>query len=201
MSTKVAISGDLGSGKSTVGKLLENRLGFIFHSGGSIFRTLANKYNMTPAEFSKYSEIHPEIDEEIDGELIKISEMNQDMAIDSRMAWHFVEGSFKLHLLVDIEVAAKRIMDENRGSEKYPTLKDAVNKIHLRKTSENKRYTEKYNVDPDNLNNYDLVIDTTFATPEEICDLIEKYLEFWKQGETFEKIWTKKTGSWEPVNN
>ena len=49
---------------------------------------------MTPAEFSKYSEIHPEVDEEIDGELVKISELDNNMVIDSRMAWHFVENSF-----------------------------------------------------------------------------------------------------------
>ena len=61
MSVKIAISGDLGSGKSTIGRLFESRLGLKFHSGGSIFRSLATKYNMTPAEFSKYSEIHPEI--------------------------------------------------------------------------------------------------------------------------------------------
>ena len=176
MNVKIAISGDLGSGKSTIGKLIEERLGYTFHSGGSIFRSLATKYNMTPAEFSKYSEIHPEVDEEIDGELVKISENDEDMAIDSRMAWHFVPNSFKLHLLVDIEIAAKRIMDENRGTEKYPTLETAIEKIKARKASENKRYTEKYNVNPDDLSNYDLVVDTTYATPDEICDLIEKYL-------------------------
>ena len=197
MKTKIAISGDLGSGKSTIGKLFEEKYGYKFHSGGSIFRSLASKYNMTPAEFSKYSEIHPEVDEEIDGELVKISKLDDAMVIDSRMAWHFVEGSFKLHLLVDTKVAAKRIMDENRGSEKYATIEDAVDKIHKRKASENKRYSEKYNVDPDNLGNYDLVVDTTYATPEEICDLISKYLELWKEGKSFEHIWTKKSGEWE----
>lgn len=199
MSTKIAISGDLGSGKSTIGRLLEERFGMKFHSGGSIFRSLAGKYNMTPAEFSKYSEIHPEVDEEIDGELVKISGNDENMAIDSRMAWHFVPGSFKLHLLVNAEVAAKRIMDENRGSEKYPTLEDAVNKIKARKASENKRYTEKYHVNPDDLENYDLVVDTTYATPSEICDLIGKYLGEWEKGQAFPKMWTKKGGEWESV--
>ena len=199
MSIKIAISGDLGSGKSTVGKLFEEKYGFKFHSGGSIFRSLAAKYNMTPAEFSKYSEIHPEVDEEIDGELVKISELDNDMVIDSRMAWHFVENSFKLHLLVDVNVAAKRIMDENRGSEKYATLEEAVEKIQKRKASENKRYTEKYNVNPDNLENYDLVVDTTYASPNEICDFISEHLELWRDGKDFDSVWTKQSGKWEVV--
>jgi len=199
MNTKIAISGDLGSGKSTIGKLFEERFGFKFHSGGSIFRSLAQKYNMTPAEFSKYSEIHPEVDEEIDGELVKISALDADMVIDSRMAWHFVENSFKLHLLVDTKVAAKRIMDENRGSEKYSTIEEAVDKIQRRKASENKRYTEKYNVDPDNLENYDLVVDTTYATPDEICDFISKHLNLWKEGKGFDTVWSKESGEWKVV--
>lgn len=199
MSIKISISGDLGSGKSTIGKLIEAELGYKFHSGGSIFRSLADKYGMTPAEFSKYSEIHPEIDEEIDSELVKISEINQDMAIDSRMAWHFVKNSFKLHLLVDTVVAAKRIMDENRGLEKYPTIEDAIDKIKKRKQSENKRYTEKYNVDPDNIDNYDLVIDTTYATPEEIYVLIKKCLNSWRENREFGNVWTKKSGEWEII--
>ena len=64
----------------------------------------------------------------------------------------------------------------------YKTIEEAVEKIQKRKASENKRYTEKYNVNPDDLNNYDLVIDTTGKTPDEIFDIIEKKLNEWKKG-------------------
>lgn len=197
MSTKIAISGELGSGKSTVGKMIEARDGFKFHSGGNIYRGLADKYNMTPAEFAKYAEEHPEVDKEIDGELVNLSEANNDMVIDSRMAWFFVKNSFKVHLLVDMKVAAERIVKENRGKEKYASIEEAVEKISQRKESENKRYLEKYNVNADDVNNYDLVVDTTYALPEEIYELIMKSLDLWLKNKTFAKIWTKKTGTWE----
>lgn len=197
MSTKIAISGELGSGKSTVGKMIEARDGFKFHSGGNIYRGLADKYNMTPAEFAKYAEEHPEVDKEIDGELVNLSEANNDMVIDSRMAWFFVNNSFKVHLLVDMKVAAERIVKENRGKEKYASIEEAVEKISQRKESENKRYLEKYNVNADDVNNYDLVVDTTYALPEEIYELIMKSLDLWLKNKTFAKIWTKKTGTWE----
>ena len=48
---RFSITGHLGSGKSTVGKIFESQKGFKFHSGGMIYRGLAEKYNMTPAEF------------------------------------------------------------------------------------------------------------------------------------------------------
>ena len=111
----------------------------------------------------------------------------------------FVDGSFKLHLLVDTKVAAKRIMDENRGSEKYKTLDEAVEKIQNRKASENKRYTEKYNVNPDDLNNYDLVVDTTYATPEEIYEFIAEHIKLWKEGQEFANVWTKESGEWNTI--
>jgi len=197
MSTKIAISGELGSGKSTVGKMIEARDGFKFHSGGNIYRGLADKYNMTPAEFARYAEEHPEVDKEIDGELVNLSEVDNDMVIDSRMAWFFVKNSFKVHLLVDMKVAAERIVKENRGKEKYASIEEAVEKISQRKESENKRYLEKYNVNADDVNNYDLVVDTTDALPEEIYELIMKSLDLWVKNETFAKIWTKKSGTWE----
>jgi len=46
---------------------------------------------------------------------------------------------------------------------------------------ENERYWEIYHVRKDNMKNYDLVIDTSKITPEEVADkIIEKYLN-WKQ--------------------
>ena len=104
---------------------------------------------MTPVEFAKYAEEHPEIDKEIDGELVKLSTENSDIVIDSRMAWHFVEGSFKVHLLVDAKLAAERIVNENRGKEQYASVEEAIEKIGQRKASENKRYLEKYNENTD----------------------------------------------------
>ena len=201
MSTKIAISGDLGSGKSTVGKIIEARNGFKFHSGGNIYRGLADKYNMTPADFAKYAEEHPEVDKEIDGELIKLSDSNIDIVIDSRMAWYFVKKSFKIHLLADAKVAAERIVNENRGKEQYSSVEEAIEKIGQRKASENKRYLEKYNVDVNKLSNYDLVIDTTHATPEQIYELIDAKLKLWLNGETFGRVWTNELGAWKSTED
>ena len=201
MGTKIAISGDLGSGKSTVGKIIETKDGFKFHSGGMIYRGLAEKYSMTPAEFAKYAEEHPEVDKEIDGELVKLADEKIDIAIDSRMAWHFVANSFKVHLLVEPKVAAQRIINENRGKEQYSSIEEAIEKIGQRKASENKRYMEKYNVDVNDLNNYDLVIDTTYATPEETYELIVEKLKLWMHDEKFDRVWSKETGIWESTKD
>ena len=171
---KISITGDLGSGKTTVCRLIMEQCGLKIYSIGSIQRSLAQKYNMSILDFNKYMETHTEIDEEIDNELKKIGQRDEDMILDSRMAWHFVPQSFKVYLAVDIDTAAERICAAaDRGAvESYTGLEDAKAKILQRKSSENYRYLSKYKVDCSDMRNYDLVIDTTCRTPQETTDII-----------------------------
>ena len=170
---KISITGDLGSGKSTVCKLIMEQYGLKVYSIGGIQRSLAQKYNMSILDFNKYMETHTEIDEEIDNELSEIGRRDEDMILDSRMAWHFVPQSFKVYLAVDINTAVERICTANRGEvESYTSLEDAKTKILQRKSSENYRYLSKYKVDCSDMNNYDIIIDTTCRTPQEAADII-----------------------------
>jgi cytidylate kinase len=183
MPMKISITGILGSGKSTVCKQLTERYNLRYFSTGVIQRELAVKMGMTTYELNKYSETHPEIDDLIDGELIKLSDSPDDIVIDSRMAWHFVNDTFKVYLLTDETVAAERVMLAQRGpSEHYADTEQAREFLKARRISENLRYKQMYGVDCDDLQNYDLVIDTTndasVVPPEKIVDIIiENYSE------------------------
>ncbi|MGE5613305.1 MAG: (d)CMP kinase [Bacillota bacterium] len=170
---KISISGDLGSGKSTVCNYLKERYGLKVFSTGQIQRSLAQRHNMDVLAFNKFMESHPEIDGEIDAELVKLGRRNEDMVLDSRMAWHFVPDSFKVYLTVDIDEAARRVMKDQRGEvEKYASADAAKASLAERKKSENLRYINKYGVDCSNLDNYDLVIDTTNISPGEVAEII-----------------------------
>jgi CMP/dCMP kinase len=172
-SVKISITGDLGSGKSTVCRYLKENFGLKVYSIGQIQRSLAEKYSMDICAFNRYMETHPEIDEEIDTELAKIGQRDEAMVLDSRMAWHFVPDSFKVFLSVDSNEAAKRIMlDERGGVETYASLEDAKLRLIERKRSENLRYMTKYGVDCSNPFNYDMIIDSTDISPEQVADTI-----------------------------
>lgn len=167
---KISITGDLGSGKSTVCRLLKETYGLNVYSIGQIQRSLAQKYGMDVLAFNRYMESHPEIDEEIDTELTKIGKRDENMVLDSRMAWHFVPDSFKVYLGVDPDEAARRVMNDQRGNvETYHCHADARSCLIERKKSENLRYITKYGVDCSNPDNYDLIIDTTAMSPEEVA--------------------------------
>lgn len=175
---KISVTGDLGSGKSTVCRYLNANFGLKVYSIGLIQRSLAEKYNMDVCAFNKYMETHPEIDGEIDAELTRYGRRDEDMVLDSRMAWHFVPDSFKVYLTVQLDAAAKRIMQDQRGTvESYANLDEARKKLIERKQSENLRYITKYGVDCSNLDNYDLVIDTTDISPEAVAAAIMSNLK------------------------
>lgn len=188
---KISITGDLGSGKSSVCEILQQKYNLFRYSTGVIQREIAAKRNMTTYELNKFMETHPEIDTEIDDGLKALAHSEKSLVIDSRMAWHFVPNTFKIFLTVDVREAARRIMAANRGNiEQYASIDEAVQMLYARKESENNRYKKQYNVDCSDLSNYDVVIDTTISKPEEIADLIMSQYEKYEKGLRVNKYWT-----------
>lgn len=185
MKDKISLAGDLGSGKSTVSDILIPRLGAEYYSTGAIVRSIAEKHGMTVGELNVYMETHPEIDHEIDDGLRALSAVDKFLIIDSRMAWHFTEGTFKVYLSTDIETSALRIMNANRRGEHNSTLEETIAATRGRRESEKKRYREQYGVDIKDLTNYSLIVDTTNATPDEVAERIISAFNIWQNDKTF----------------
>lgn len=181
MSIKISLAGDLGSGKSTVSKILVERLGAVYYSTGAICREVAAAHGMSVVEMNVYMETHPELDHEIDDGVRALSHREENLIIDSRMAFHFVEGSFRVYMATQLEESARRIMKDKRATEQFSSLEEAMEQIRTRKASERKRYGDLYGVDCKDLSNYDLVVDTTFASPEEVAACIIDALREWEE--------------------
>ena len=179
MKEKISLAGELGSGKSTVSDILISRLGAEYYSTGSIVRSIAERMGMTITELNKYMETHPEIDEEIDRGIADLSDLDKLLVIDSRMAWHFTKGTFKVYLSVDVETSALRIMNAGRKEEKSSSLDEAIAATLARRNSEQKRYLSQYGVDIKDLTNYSLIVDSTVATPDEVAQVIIDSFDRW----------------------
>ncbi|MBI2968470.1 MAG: AAA family ATPase [Bacteroidetes bacterium] len=179
----ITVTGDPGSGKSAVCRQLALMLGYKYFSTGHIQRELGKKKKLNTLELNYLAEKDNAIDRYIDERVKKINDEPVLYVIDSRLAWHFIKKSFRVFLKVDPAVAAKRVAkDRKRKSE--PTVRDIKERsLNLleRKNAENKRFEKKYGVDCCDMNNYDLVIDTSKLKVKEIAGLIRKaykgYLE------------------------
>ena len=125
-SVKISLAGDLGSGKSTVGKLLAARFGAEVYSTGTIQRAIALEMGMTTLQLNQYMETHPEIDGKIDDGLRALEGTEKNLVIDSRMAWHFVPSSFSVYMAADPYVSAARIMNAGRESEPFASVEEAA---------------------------------------------------------------------------
>lgn len=173
----ITITGNLGSGKSTICKLLNEKYQFEVYSTGKVQRELARQMNMTTLELNQLMCSDKKYDKMIDDETARISRENKDKNIifDSRLAWHFVEHSFKVFVSVSLEVAAERVMNDQRGEEeKYSCLEEAKKLLAARAATERVRYKDIYNLNYMDFTNYNLIIDSTDCLPDKIAEIIIK---------------------------
>jgi cytidylate kinase len=171
----ITIGGTAGSGKSTVAKLLAKKLGYKHYSMGDFQREIAEERKMSLLELSRIEEEDRGVDEEVDQRQISLGREEDNFVIDSRLGFHFIPNSVKIFLDADFEERAKRILADKIRKEHNVNLENTKENIETRKASEQKRYNDYYNIDPYEKSNYDLVVDTTSISAEEV---VEKILEF-----------------------
>ena len=184
MSEKISLAGDLGSGKSTLSRILVERLGMEYYSTGNICREVAARHHISVVEMNRYMETHPELDHEIDDGLAALSDDPRPLLIDSRMAWHFTRGTFRVYLSTALEVSAARIHAAGRSDEHFTSVEETAEKIRQRQESESRRYLSFYGVDNRDLSHYDLIVDTTYASPEAVADCVCEAFAAWCEAET-----------------
>jgi CMP/dCMP kinase len=176
----ITITGSLGSGKSTIAKLLAEKLNYKHYSTGDFMREMATERSMTLLELSKAAENDKSIDKALDDRQVDIGKRENNFVIDARLGWYFIPHAVKIFLDVKDEAAAKRIFDARRPDEKYnTTLEKTLENIKTRRESEKKRYFEYYSVDYYDKKNYDFVLDTTKINVEQVLgkvyDFVKKY--------------------------
>jgi cytidylate kinase len=169
---KITISGRIGSGKSTIGKLLAQRLGLKHYSTGGFMRQIAKEKGKTLLELSKIAEKSDEIDRILDERQMSLGEIEDDFLIDARLGFYFIPDSIKIFLDVDINEATKRIYNEKRLDEANQSLEDTLKNIKIRQESEKARYERYYGIDVSDKANFDIWIDTSNKSPKEIIELI-----------------------------
>jgi predicted cytidylate kinase len=179
----ITITGEPGSGKSTIGKKLAEKLNYERFYIGQIRRDAAKKMGMTLAEYNKYGETHPETDIEVDDYQKKLGQEKDNFIIEGRTSWFLIPHSIKLYITVDPLVGAQRVhrelQNENARNEdkNIDTVESLVESQQKRMRSDKLRYEKYYNKDCFDKNNFDFVIDTTKLTPDEVFQKVWEYIK------------------------
>jgi predicted cytidylate kinase len=173
----VVLNGDLGSGKTTVSTLLAQRLGLRRISVGHLYRDMAEQHGMTALQFNLHAELDDKVDQLVDQMQRDIAASGERLVVDSRLAWHFFTNAVKVHLVTEPGVAATRVLGRPANTvESYNSVAQARESLAQRSTSERERFLTRYGVDKSRLRNYDLVCETTRASPDEVVERIVQYV-------------------------
>lgn len=175
----LSLTGLPGAGKSTIAKLLSEKLQMPWYSIGALRGKMAEERGITIDELNHIGEKHAFTDQEVDDYQTTLGKTQDHFIVDGRLAWHFIPHSYKIFLDVDSAVAAERIFLAAkaglRPDEKpYASVKEVEEAITKRLASDQKRYEQYYQVDYLDRKNYDIVIDTTRLAPDEIVNHILK---------------------------
>jgi len=168
MFDKITLSGFAGSGKSTVGKLIADKINFKFVSVGDFSREFAMKeFKMSINEFQDKCKTDSSFDNLIDEKFRTYCNNNSNLIIDYRLGFRFVESALHVFLKVSDEEAFNRISKAKRSGEEVTP--EAIVKRNLDMKN---RFVEIYGVDFTDQSNYHLVIDVNKLYPPQIAEVI-----------------------------
>lgn len=176
----ITITGKPCSGKGATTAYIVGKYGFTKFSGGAIFRKIATERGIDILELNRKKDTS--IDKLVDDEIKQIGKtrFNEDLIIDSRTAWMFIPKSFKVFLDVEEVEQVKRMKSSGRVDEIIDLPpEEAIKSLRERFALENERYMSLYGKNNEDLSSFDLVVDTTNLTVEEVGDkIMEKYKEY-----------------------
>jgi CMP/dCMP kinase len=163
----ITISGLAGSGKTTIGKRLAEKLGYEFYDIGTLRKKMALDHGMTIEEFNRLGEKKSFTDKDADAFTIKLAKTEDNFVMQGRLAYHFIPKSVKIFIIVSPDKAARRIMKdkdnpERNSKSKNATLEEIKRLCIERDHSDVLRYKKIYGIENfTDKANYDFILDTT----------------------------------------
>ena len=181
----ITIAGKLGSGKSTTAKKVAEILNLKHFSSGDFLRSVAESRGMTIGELMIAAESDPQIDYDID-RILQDKGQEENIIIDSRLAFHWIPESFKVYLDIDPDIAAQRMFDNLQENEERKRTEDSQDvqsmkmSMIARHDSDVRRYQNLYGINHTDHTNFDLVIDTG-KSENDIATVVAKIIEGYKR--------------------
>lgn len=175
----ITLAGLSGAGKSTVKKILTDRLGWKSYSMGDMRGAYAQERGLTIDELNALGMEDPKTDTFVDEFQAELGKREDNFVIDGWMSWYFIPQSLKVFLTINPQEGAQRIFAEQQAhadhrtdERRYTSALDVEQTLAKRVLQNQERYRKWYNVDFLDMGNYDVIIDTTTLSPQEVADRI-----------------------------
>jgi len=160
----ITISGVPGSGKTTVAKLLADRLGLPHVYAGDLYRQEAKRRGLSLEQFNELCERDHSIDRALDAAMAARARQG-GVVLEGRLAGYLAAAdgldALKVWLDAGDEVRARRVA-EREGADWQAVLEEN----RTRHGSDAKRYKTIYGYDLGDTGVYDIVLSTDDRTPE-----------------------------------
>jgi len=170
---KLTISGLPGAGKTTVAKKLAEHFELQFLSIGNLKRKMAADRSMTVYELNQLGELY--VEKELDAYSTKMSETEDNFIVEARLGFYFVKNTIDIFLEIDPDIGIKRIYANKRWDEQYSSFEEAKKITLDRIAADQKRLKDYCGADYLDKSNFDIVINTTHKSEEEVfTELVEK---------------------------
>lgn len=176
----ITLAGDIASGKDTIKDILVEKLGYTEYLASKIARENARNMNLTITEYQDYLDNNEAVERNTEKTMGDYGLNNDNLVVVARLGFMVMPFSFKVYLTVDLDVAAERLYNSNRTKEdSFTSIDDAKNDISERKAREVARYKKIYNIDVQDMSHYDLVLNTTNLTKEQVVEFVLREYNKW----------------------
>ena len=168
----ITITGPPGSGKSTAGRGLADRLGLEFRSAGELFRARARSRGLSLAEFSRLAESDESIDRALDEEMLHWAAPGR--VLEGRITGALCRRRgipcFYLVVTARPDVRYQRLAGRDRAP-----LAETTSATPLREASERDRYIRYYGIDLDR-ESADLSVDSSELDAAAVVERLAEYV-------------------------
>ncbi len=168
---RIAISGPPGSGKTTICMLVAKRLEYDFVVVGQIFRQMALERKVSLETFGRLAEEDETIDRELDDRMVELAKAKENIVIEGRMAGPILK-SRKVPVMAVYVAADEKVRADRIAKREGKDVTIVIREMRTRERSENKRYMAYYGIDPSDRSIYDLWVDSTDLTADNVADVV-----------------------------
>ena len=168
----ITITGNAGSGKSSVAKLLAKKLSYRHYSAGDAQREIALEKGITIAELGEIEAKDDAIDRMIDEKMGEICRREKDAVVDAWLGAYFAPHAVKIFLEADIDTRVRRRLGQKRDEENFDDYEEAKRTMARREETNRKRWIDYYGFDYADTGNYDIVIRTDGLDVDAVVDEI-----------------------------